>query len=155
MLIAVNKFTKVCSLLGRYILSFNIKHTSYDIHVSDIISWLWGDMNNLIKTFITFVLFAFLSTIMLNIYKHSMSKQLVLKEAFNVIMVFMLVAISHIIDFQLIGNNNSFQTITVLYYIAHKAIIVLENAVEMNIPVPEFLKNFLLKLRNKADHHEF
>lgn len=66
----------------------------------------------------------------------------------------MLVAISHIIDFQLIGINNSFQTITVLYYIAHKAIIVFENAIEMNIPVPEFLKNFLLKLRNKTDHHE-
>lgn len=155
MFIAVNKFTIVCSLLGKNILSFNTRHTSYDIHVSDIISWLWGDMNNLIKTFITFVLFAFLSTIMLNIYKHSMSRQLVLQETFKIIIVFMLVAISHIIDSQIIGNNNSFQTITALYYIAHKAIIVLENAVEMNIPVPEFLKKFLLKLRNKVDHHEF
>ena len=122
--------------------------------VFELSKLLWGSTDNLMKMLIVFVLFAFFSTIILNMYKGSMSAQLFLQELLRAIMIFMLVAISHIIDLQPINIRSGFQTITTLYYIGYEGIIVLENAVEIGVPVPQFLKGFLIKLKDKADNNK-
>lgn len=154
MFVVTSKRIKFFTLVQKIILSFGMKYTSYDIHIVDIVRWLWGDMDNMMKTLITFVLFSFLSTIILNIYQHSMSKQLILKELFKFIIIFMLVSMSHLIDFHLTESRSTLQTLTIMYYIANEGIIVLENAEKIGIPLPQFLKSFLLKLRSKAEHHK-
>ena len=122
--------------------------------VFELSKLLWESADNLMKMLIAFVFFAFFSTIILNMYKGSMWAQLFLRELLKAIMIFMLVATSHIIDLRLINIRSGFQTITTLYYIGQEGIIVLENAVEIGVPVPQFLKGFLIKLRDKVDNNK-
>lgn len=123
-------------------------------HVFELLKFfklLWENTDNLMKILIAFVPFSFLSTILKNIHKNSISIQLLMQELLRAIMIFMLVAISCIIDFQLIDAQGRLKSITTLYYVGHEGLIVLKNAVEIGVPVPQFLKNFLIKLRDKAD----
>ena len=69
--------------------------------------------------------------------------------------VFMLVIIvvSSMIDVSL-NLNATMVTMTLFFYIANEALSILENAVEIGVPVPEKLKELLLQVREEEEVEE-
>ena len=61
------------------------------------------------------------------------------------IFMLIIVAVAHLID-QLIGANNVLFTAVVIFYCSNEAISIIENAIALNIPIPEKLKKAIESL---------
>lgn len=67
------------------------------------------------------------------------------------ILIFRIIVLANIID-QLLGLNNALVTATVIFYIANEGLSILENSSEMGIPVPIWIKDKLLIIRNSDEN---
>ena len=52
------------------------------------------------------------------------------------------------------GTQGSIRMLAILFYIGTEGISTLENAVDLNVPIPEKLKNMLLKLQENDEIKE-
>ena len=52
------------------------------------------------------------------------------------------------------GTQGSIRMLAILFYIGTEGISILENAVDLNVPIPEKLKNMLLKLQEDDEIKE-
>jgi toxin secretion/phage lysis holin len=50
-----------------------------------------------------------------------------------------------------VTGSELIRTATIMYYMANEFISVLENAAEMGVPIPEFLKKILKKMKDDND----
>lgn len=68
--------------------------------------------------------------------------------------IFAIVILAAQLD-RLTGNAHSlFRNCTAFFFVANDALSILENVGELDIPLPSFLKNALIKLRDKGDKGE-
>lgn len=73
------------------------------------------------------------------------------KGIFKKVLIFALVGAAHIIDSRLIGDGSTIRTAVIFFYISNEGISILENAGEAGLPIPEKLKDILLRIRQKGD----
>ena len=66
------------------------------------------------------------------------------------ICIFILVAIANIVDVNILNSGAAVRTAVIFFYLSNEGISVLENAVKLGLPVPEKLRNVLLKM-NEGD----
>ena len=52
------------------------------------------------------------------------------------------------------GTQGSIRMLAILFYIGTEGISILENAVDLNVPIPEKLKNMLLKMQENDEIKE-
>lgn len=65
-------------------------------------------------------------------------------------MIFSIIILANIID-MIFNLNNALLTMTVLYYIAHEGLSIIENCAEMNVLVPEQLKEKLQVMKEDKE----
>ena len=64
--------------------------------------------------------------------------------------VFIFIGIAHILDREMLGESPVLRDGVMMFYIASESISVMENAIDMDAPVPEILKEYFLSWRNKS-----
>lgn len=64
--------------------------------------------------------------------------------------MFMFIGIAHILDREMMGESAVLRDGVMMFYIASESISVMENAIDMDAPVPEILKEYFLSWRNKS-----
>lgn len=67
------------------------------------------------------------------------------------VFILALVGIGNMIDVHIIRTGNVFRTAVALYYIGNEGISVLENCVELDMPIPKKLRDILIQLRDGND----
>ena len=67
-------------------------------------------------------------------------------------LIFCIIILSNVID-MILNLNSALLTMTVLYYIAHEGLSIVENCAEMGILVPEEIKN-KLKVMNEENNNK-
>lgn len=69
-------------------------------------------------------------------------------------MIFILVALGHVIDRYVIGTGSSLRTMLIMFYLSNEGISVMENAGKMGVLVPDKLKGILKQLNESSDKKE-
>ena len=65
------------------------------------------------------------------------------------VMVFVIVAVSAVVDRLLLDGQYALSTVTLLFYCSNEAISILENASKMGIPLPAKLRQILSDMREQ------
>lgn len=68
-------------------------------------------------------------------------------------MIFCIIILANVID-QIMGLQNGLLMISVFYYIAHEGLSIIENCAEMNVLVPEQIKDKLKVMEDKNKKEE-
>ena len=68
--------------------------------------------------------------------------------------IFILVALGHIIDAQILGDGDALRTAVIFFYLSNEGLSIIENAVAIGLPVPEALKNALAHLDKENKSHD-
>ncbi|MEJ7451357.1 phage holin family protein [Staphylococcus sp. mip270_02] len=107
-----------------------------------------GNMN-----FIYFLIILMLIDIITGITKAFKNKHLWSRKALfgyaRKILIFFIIILANIMD-QLLGLNNGLVTVTVFFYIANEGLSIIENCSEMGIPVPSWINDKLLVVKNDS-----
>lgn len=69
------------------------------------------------------------------------------------VMIFVMVALAHLVDSAL-GTKNMFRDATIVFYMANELLSIFENAGRMGVPVPEQLTQAVEVLKGKSGKGE-
>ena len=115
--------------------------------IGAFIGWFVGGADGFIYALITFVMVDYLTGLMVAVLERKLSSEIGFKGIFKKVLIFILVAIAHIIDTYLIQNGSAIRTAVIFFYISNEGISIIENATKIGLPIPEKLKDVLKQLK--------
>ena len=82
------------------------------------------------------------------------SALLVCLKPINLLLIFAMVGIGHILDTQVIGNGSVLRTATIFFYLSNEGVSLAENASYLGLPIPVKLKAVLQQLHDRSESEE-
>lgn len=115
-----------------------------------VVSSLVGGWDRVMQVLLIFMVIDYITGIGSAIRTRCMSSEIgfsgLLKKATIYLVMILATQLDHVVD-----ANNFFRTSTAIFYITNEGISILENVEEIGVPLPNFLKNTLYKLRTKYE----
>lgn len=118
------------------------------------LGWFLGGLDGFLYALIIFVIVDYITGIMVAIINRELSSAIGARGIFKKILIFIIVAIAHIIDSRLVGDSSVIRTAVIFFYLSNEGISILENATQIGLPIPQKLKNVLAQLNNKGGNEE-
>lgn len=113
------------------------------------LGYFLGGCDGLILALLLFVVTDYITGVMCAAIDKKLSSSVGFKGIFRKVLIFMLVGIANIIDFQVIKQGSVIRTAVIFFYLSNEGLSLIENAAHLGLPVPEKLKNVLEQLHNK------
>ena len=114
------------------------------------LGWFLGGCDGLLYALIAFVVVDYITGIMCAVADKKLSSAVGFKGIFKKVLIFTLVGVGHIIDSQVLGVGSAIRTAVVFFYLSNEGLSILENVVDIGLPVPEKLKAVLEQLRSEG-----
>lgn len=111
-----------------------------------------GGFDGFLYALVVFVAVDYVTGVMVGILNKELSSQIGFRGIFKKVVIFSLVAVAHIIDIHVIRNGSVLRTAVIFFYLSNEGISILENAVNIGLPVPEKLKSVLEQLKEGNGH---
>lgn len=113
------------------------------------LGYFLGGCDGLILALLLFVVTDYITGVMCAAIDKKLSSSVGFKGIFRKVLIFMLVGIANIIDFQVIKQGSVIRTAVIFFYLSNEGLSLIENAAHLGLPVPEKLKNVLEQLHEK------
>lgn len=109
----------------------------------------FGEAPKVFYALIGFVALDYIAGVCVAIREKKLSSKIGAKGISRKVMIFVLVALSSIIDRFLLGDGSALCTLTILFYCSNELISIMENANRMGLPLPQKLSDFLADFRRR------
>lgn len=127
---------------------WNIAQLAFTL-VGGWLGYFLGGCDGLILALVLFVVADYITGVMCAVTDKKLSSSIGFKGIFRKVLIFMLVGIANIIDFQVIKQGSVMRTAVIFFYLSNEGLSLIENAAHLGLPVPEKLKNVLEQLHDK------
>ena len=118
-----------------------------------IIGYLWGGWNALLGILLAFVIIDYITGFIAAGAEGKLSSDVGFKGILKKILIFVLVAVAHLLDEALGGNNDIFRDAVIFFYLANELLSIIENAGRAGLPIPDVLKNAVEILKGKGEEN--
>ena len=113
------------------------------------LGWFLGGLDGFLYALIIFVIVDYITGLMVAIINRELSSEIGGRGILKKLLIFILVAIAHIIDSRLIGEGSVIRTAVIFFYLSNEGISIIENAARIGLPVPQKLKDVLSQLHGE------
>ena len=114
------------------------------------VGWFLGGFDGFIYALVAFVIVDYTTGVMRAFMARQLSSEVGARGIFKKVLIFTLVGVGHIIDSQVLGVGSAIRTAVVFFYLSNEGLSILENVVDIGLPVPEKLKTVLEQLRSEG-----
>ena len=104
-------------------------------------------MDGLLYALIAFVIVDYITGVLVAIYKKKLSSAVGFKGITKKIVIFLLVAVAHVLDSQVMNMGSAMRTAVIFFYLSNEGISILENVTKMGLPVPQKLKDVMEQIQ--------
>ena len=111
--------------------------------------WFFGQADGFLFALIAVCFMDYFTGVFNAAVHHQLSSAIGFKGIARKITIFVLVGIAHVIDKELLGHTALLRDGVIFFYLSNEGISILENAVALDLPVPNALKKLLLQIKNK------
>lgn len=118
-----------------------------------IIGYLWGGWNALLGILLAFVIIDYITGFIAAGAEGKLSSEVGFKGIAKKILIFVLVAVGHLLDKALGGQNDMFRDATIFFFLANELLSIIENAGRAGVPIPQILQNAVEILKGKGDEN--
>ena len=108
------------------------------------ITFLFGKMDIIFKTFLIFIIIDYITGVLKAIYNHKLNSEIGIKGIIKKIGYLLIIIVAELID-TLHGSNFNIRDILLYMFISNELISILENIDAIGIKIPTKIKNILLK----------
>lgn len=119
-----------------------------------ILGWVLGAMNGVMYALLAFVVIDYITGVIAAAVQKRLNSTVGFKGIAKKLGIFILVALGHIIDAQILGDGDALRTAVIFFYLSNEGLSIIENAVAIGLPVPEALKNALAHLDKENKSHD-
>lgn len=120
--------------------------------IGGLLGWLLGGCDSLIYTLIAFVVFDYISGLLLAIFNRTLSSEVGFKGICRKALIFIVISVGNIIDKWLLQSGIVLRTMLAMFYLSNEGISIIENVSLMGVPIPQKLKDVLQRL-NESDNN--
>ncbi|MBQ8177455.1 MAG: phage holin family protein [Oscillospiraceae bacterium] len=115
------------------------------------LSFVFGAMDGMFIALIALIVLDYISGVIAAIAEKKLSSAVGARGIAKKLFMLLIVAVSNIVDINVIGEGNVLRTVTTAFYIANECISLIENAGRIGVPVPKKLMDVLEQLKNDND----
>ncbi len=112
------------------------------------LGYFLGGFDGLLYALILFVVVDYITGLIRGIIEKKLSSEIGFKGILRKVIIFMLVAVAHMLDAEIIGKGDALRTAVIFFYISNEGISILENAANIGVPVPKKLRDVLAQLKD-------
>ncbi len=112
------------------------------------LGYFLGGFDGLLYALLLFVVVDYITGLMRGITQKKLSSEVGFKGILRKVIIFMLVAIAHMLDAEIIGKGDALRTAVIFFYLSNEGISILENAANIGVPVPKKLRDVLAQLKD-------
>ena len=120
--------------------------------VGGFLGWYLGGFDGALYALIACAVADYISGIACAFVKKELSSEIGAKGIAKKVVIFILVGIGHLLDTHLLGETQALRTALIFWYIGNEGISLIGNAVILGVPVPDFLKNALIQIKNRSEN---
>ena len=115
------------------------------------VGYFWGGFDGFIHALIVFTILDYITGIFAAGIRHELSSAKGFEGIKRKVTIFILVGVANIVERELLGGSKELLRDGVAcFYLANEGLSILENAIEIGIPIPDFLKEKLLEFHKKV-----
>lgn len=117
------------------------------------LSWFLGGLDGLMGVLLVFIVCDLISGMLKGIVLGQFSSDVGFNGIARKVYIVMIVGIANVLDNELLskllGHSEALRDGVITFYIANEGLSILENAIDMDLPVPEFIKQWFLSWHQK------
>jgi toxin secretion/phage lysis holin len=111
---------------------------------------LLGGWDMMLQVLVAMSIIDFITGVMAGAYTKKLSSNVSYKGLIKKIGIYVMVAMACFLD-KMMNTNMMLRTAMIGFYIATEGISILENMGRMDMPLPKFIKDMLIQLKEKTD----
>lgn len=115
------------------------------------LGYFLGGCDGLLFALVVFAVADYITGVMCAISDKKLSSHVGFKGICRKVIIFMLVAIAHMIDVNVITTGSVLRTAVIFFYLSNEGVSLLENAGHLGLPIPEKLKVVLEQLHDRSE----
>lgn len=128
---------------------FDIIYKTGAAILGGITGLFFGESTGLLLALFWMVVIDYVSGLAAGYTEKTLSSKIGFKGIIKKVMIFVMVALAHLVDSAL-GTKNMFRDATIVFYMANELLSIFENAGRMGVPVPERLTQAVEVLKGKS-----
>ncbi|KJE25725.1 toxin secretion/phage lysis holin family protein [Geobacillus kaustophilus] len=113
------------------------------------VGYLFGESTGLLLVLFWMVVIDYGSGLAAGYTEKTLSSKIGFKGIIKKVMIFVMVALAHLVDSAL-GTKNMFRDATIVFYMANELLSIFENVGRMGVPVPDRLMQAVEVLKGKS-----
>ena len=113
-----------------------------------LLVWFFGGRDGYVNVLIAFIVIDFITGLMVAYAQRKLSSSIGFNGIAKKVAIFCLVGIAHIIDQHVLGGAETIRMTVVLFYVANEGVSIIENVDALGLPIPGFLKDRLLNIKD-------
>lgn len=121
--------------------------------IGAVVGFFFGGWSILLGILLAFTIIDYVTGMMAAYTEGRLRSTIGFKRIPKKIMIFVLVAVAHLVD-RAVGTNDLFRDATIFFYLANELLSITENAGRIGLPVPEQIKQAVEILRGKSEKGE-
>ncbi|BDG46080.1 phage holin family protein [Parageobacillus sp. KH3-4] len=119
--------------------------------VGSFVSFLIGGVDLLVIILLCFVIADYVTGLIASAIEGKLSSQVGFRGIVRKILVFVLVAASHLLDIAIGWGNHFIRDAIIFFYIINEFISIVENVGRAGVPLPSFLRKAIELLKDETD----
>lgn len=117
--------------------------------IGAFVSFFLGGLDSIMTVLLVFVVCDIVTGLMKAVALKRLCSDIGFRGISKKVCMFVFIGIAHVIDKEMLGDTPVLRDGVMMFYLASEGISIMENAIDMNAPVPEVLKEYFLSWRNK------
>ncbi len=118
--------------------------------LGSLLSSMFGSLDSLVIILICFVLIDYTTGIIASAFEGKLSSEVGFRGIARKLLIFILVAVAHLLDVAIGWNNHFIRDATIFFYMTNEVISILENAGRAGLPIPDFLMKAIELLKDRS-----
>lgn len=115
-----------------------------------VVGYLFGGWSVLLQILLAFVVLDYLTGLLASGVEGKLSSKVGFKGIAKKLMIFILVAVGHLVD-KAVGQGHVVSDTIVFFYLGNELLSILENAGRTGLPVPDQIKSAVEILKGKGE----
>lgn len=115
-----------------------------------IVGAWFGELRGLVVMLVVFVVLDYITGVTAAIITHKLDSSVGWHGLLKKVLIFVLVALSALLDTYALGGGALARTATIFFYAANEGISIIENCGRCGVPIPARLRAILEQLRDKG-----
>jgi toxin secretion/phage lysis holin len=115
-----------------------------------LLGWFLGGLDGFLYALIAFVAVDYITGVLRAISEKKLSSKIGAQGITKKVAIFLLVGVAHLANVYLLGDGSALRTAVIFFYISNEGISLMENTVDLGLPVPDKFKDVLAQLHGKT-----